>query len=290
MLNCCTYLESALFFNPGVRPSIKRVAGGTEVIDGFMKENSVSARVLPVGSNFKTSENGCQPNAAQQRLNKQLNEKMGTEYNFRRFNPGGLVFLLFTSLLWAGLLMPLASHGAARMQVTPDGGYGTPITPPAALPDIELTDEQGQPMQLADLEGHPTLLFFGFTHCPHICPTTLSMLRGIRERLPPAVAEQLQVWLISVDPMRDTPEQLKTYLTNFGAGFHGATADLGLLVPLFKQLGIGYSYEVDEQGGGYDVGHTTTIFLLNDQARLSRVYTAPHDATALLGSLSTVLK
>ncbi|MBL4622379.1 MAG: SCO family protein [Immundisolibacteraceae bacterium] len=215
-----------------------------------------------------------------------MNKKIGTEYNFRRFNAGGLVLAV---LLLAGLSASYEGSAAPLMKVTPDGGYGTPITPPTGLPEIELTDEQGNPMQLADLTGHPTLLFFGFTHCPHICPTTLSMLRGIRGRLPESVAEQLQVWLISVDPMRDSPEQLKTYLANFGAGFHGATADLGVLVPLFQQLGIGYSYKADEQGGGYDVGHTTTIFLLNNEARLSRVYTAPHDVTELLGSLSSIL-
>ena len=248
-----------------------------------MNENSVSPGILPLGS-FQTGECKFQSNAMQ--LDQKRDQTKAGQYNFRRFNRGGLVLLLLS----VGLFFSARVSAAPLMKVTPDGGYGTPITPPTQLPTMQLTDELGQPMQLADLRGHPTLLFFGFTNCPHICPTTLSMLRGVRERLPADISERLPVWLISVDPMRDDPAQLKTYLANFGPGFHGATADLGLLVPLFKQLGIGYSYKADEQGGGYDVGHTTSLFLLDDEARLSRVYTAPHDATELLGSLEQILK
>ena len=210
------------------------------------------------------------------------------QYNFAVTRRGALVW---TALLW---VMTLGVGQAAELpkifQGYGGGDYGTAIDPPKPLPEIALVDEQGEPFSFTKLKGQQTILFFGFTHCPHVCPTTLAMLRGIRERLPAAQAEKLQVWLISVDPMRDTPEVMREYLSNFGPGFHGARADLGDLVPLLIDMGIGYSYRADEEGDSYDIDHTTTIFLLNSDAALARVYTSPHDAVGLMRSLRQELK
>lgn len=214
-----------------------------------------------------------------------------TQYSFQAGRQGGIVCAaLFTLVAIFGNGAIQAAGLSDAFKTYAAGDYGTEINPPTSLPDIELTNELGESFTLSQLKGSPAILFFGFTHCPHVCPTTLAMLRGLRERLPTEVAAALPVWLISVDPMRDTPKVMRDYLANFGTGFHGARADLGVLVPLLKSLGVGYAYRADEQGGSYDVDHTTTIFLLNDNAELARVYTSPHDADRLLGSLRKELK
>ncbi len=209
----------------------------------------------------------------------------GGQYNFAPPQVGGIVRLV--ALLIGSLLVvtPSVADSLAAIAAYQDGEYGTGIDPARPLPAVELTNEMGETFTLNQLKGHLTLLYFGFTHCPHICPTTLAMLRGVRERLPAEMAKNLPVWLITVDPMRDTAELLREYVENFGPGFHGARADLWDLVPLLKALGVSYSYRADANGDNYDVGHTTTIFLLDDEARLARIYSSPYDASNLLESL-----
>ena len=214
-----------------------------------------------------------------------------TQYSFQAGRQGGIVraaWLLAFCCLAGGSLAQAAGVSVYRPGYA-EGAYGTAIDPPRALPAVELVNELGESFSLAQLQGHSTLLFFGFTHCPHVCPATLSMLKGIRDRLPAEVAEPLQIWLISVDPMRDSAEQLRDYLKNFGPGFHGGRAGFGELVPLLKNLGVAYSYRPNESGGGYDVDHTSAIFLLDRDARLTRIYTAPHDIDRLLQSLTQFL-
>ena len=168
--------------------------------------------------------------------------------------------------------------------------YGTAFDPPSVLPVIELTNELGESFALGQLRGYSTILFFGFTHCPHVCPTTLAVLRAVRKNLPADEAKKLQIWLITVDPMRDSPERLKEYLSKFGPSFHGARAELGVLVPLFKSLGVGYSFLADESGGNYQVEHTTAIYLLDEDAKLVRIYSAPFNEQRLTHSLAQQLK
>ena len=91
------------------------------------------------------------------------------------------------------------------------------------LPAITLTNQDGQPVLINELKDKWSLLFFGYTYCPDICPTTLSQLRQIKSELPKAVQDKLQVVLVSVDPNRDTPQQLKKYLSYFDPQFVGLT-------------------------------------------------------------------
>ncbi|MEK1910304.1 MAG: SCO family protein, partial [Pseudomonas chlororaphis] len=92
------------------------------------------------------------------------------------------------------------------------------------LPDVKMTDQEGQPVVLNELKGKWSLLFFGYTFCPDICPTTLAQLRQIKSELPKEAVDNLQVVLVSVDPNRDTPQQLKQYLGYFDKDFKGLTA------------------------------------------------------------------
>ena len=93
-----------------------------------------------------------------------------------------------------------------------------------AVPDLSFTDQDGQPLSLSQLKGKWTLLFFGYTFCPDICPITLAQLRQIKSELPADAVANLRIVLISVDPDRDTPQQLKQYLGYFDKQFVGLRA------------------------------------------------------------------
>jgi len=92
------------------------------------------------------------------------------------------------------------------------------------LPDVKMIDQDGNPVMVNQLKDKWSLLFFGYTFCPDICPTTLAQLRQIKSELPPEAAAKLQIILVSIDPNRDTPKQLKQYLGYFDPQFKGLTA------------------------------------------------------------------
>ncbi len=151
---------------------------------------------------------------------------------------------------------------------------------PRALPDFVLTDHRGNRLLPADLEGDWRWLFFGFTHCPDVCPTTLHTLARASELLSDLPQdEQPQVMMISVDPMRDDPEQLSKYVPFFDPGFLGATGDMEDLQRLASTVGAAFSYIPTEDG--YTVEHTASLFLIDPEGRLSAVFTTPHTAEGL---------
>ena len=174
---------------------------------------------------------------------------------------------------------------------------GTVLKPPRPLAPMTLTDQHGAPVTAESLAGRWTVLFFGFTHCPDVCPTTLARLAGVQRRLPEAVRPRVRFMLVSVDPMRDTPERLAEYVGQFGQDFVGATAPLGELAPLLRELGVSYAYPAQEHGEhaghaghgapAYTVTHSETLYVLDPKARLHAVFTDPKDDYALLRDLST---
>jgi len=137
---------------------------------------------------------------------------------------------------------------------------------PRSIPDISLQAATGQTWTTEDLKGKWDLLFFGYTFCPDICPTTLADLRQLGEKLPAETREQLQVTLVSVDPNRDTPEQLATYLDYFNADFAGATGDSNELAKLAKALSIAY-IEPDTSEKNYLVDHSGQVVLVDPQGK-----------------------
>ena len=133
---------------------------------------------------------------------------------------------------------------------------------PRSVPALQLVDQDGQPRQLDDLRGKWTLVFFGYTFCPDICPTTLAELRQLHGELPAALREKLQVVMISVDPKRDTPEQLKQYLGYFDARFIGLTGEPAQIQEAANALGIPY-IPADTGKENYTVDHSGNLALLD---------------------------
>ena len=163
---------------------------------------------------------------------------------------------------------------------------GTALPAPGELTPFDLVDTQGAGVTPAQLRGHPTLVFFGFTYCPDVCPTTLALLADVQKRL--ANENQglagLKVALISVDPERDTPEQLGSYIASFGGDFIGLTGRPPEIVKAQRSFGVA-SARVELAGGGYTMDHSATVFLLDSQARKVAVFTPPLRAAALMRDL-----
>jgi protein SCO1/2 len=154
---------------------------------------------------------------------------------------------------------------------------GTSLPRPKVLGDFDLVDTQGAAASPATLRTHPTLVFFGFTHCPDVCPTTLALLASVQKQ---AAIPGLKVAFISVDPERDTPQQLGRYISSFGGDLIGLTGKPSEIVKATKSFGVA-SARVDLAGGDYTMDHSATIFALDSEARIVAVFTPPFHAGPL---------
>ena len=164
---------------------------------------------------------------------------------------------------------------------------------PRVIADFALTDDEGNPFSLDDLRGQWSLLFFGFTHCPDVCPGTLYDLKQVHERLQKERGGESpghQVLFISVDPDRDTTDKLHEYVDYFHPDFRGVTGPNEQLAPLTVQLGIAYRVEEHEPGSTqYGVDHSASVMLLDPDGRLHGVFPAPHNAEKMADELIAAL-
>ena len=159
---------------------------------------------------------------------------------------------------------------------------GTVLPQPRTLAEFRLTDTRGADTSPRELRGHPTLVFFGFTHCPDVCPTTLALLTSVQKQLAPQDEKlaRLKVALISVDPERDTPEQMGKYIASFGGDLIGLTGSAPEIVKATRSFGVAFA-RADLPGGGYTMDHSATVYVLDSQARIVAVFTPPLSAAAL---------
>lgn len=142
------------------------------------------------------------------------------------------------------------------------------------IPPLTLIDQDGQPFDTRSLQGRWHILFFGFTACPDICPTTLSDMRRLFGQLPSDTRERLQLVLITADPERDTPQQLKTYLDYYRAGFSGLTGEMEQLQQLSRALGLPF-VPANETQGDYSVSHSGNLALVGPNGTLRGHIRAP---------------
>ena len=154
---------------------------------------------------------------------------------------------------------------------------------PKPLTAFALTDHKNRVFDLASLKGKWSFLFFGFTHCPDVCPMTLAVLARARDSIAKhtAGAEDIQFVFISVDPNRDTVSKLGQYVDYFDTTFLGVTGDNAQIGSLAGQLGAAYQVEIKPGLENYPVYHSAAVFLLDPRARYHAVFTPPHDAEAI---------
>ncbi len=129
---------------------------------------------------------------------------------------------------------------------------------------FQLTDMNGATVTQDTFKGKVTLIFFGFTHCPEVCPTTLLELSEIMRKIGPA--EKLQGLFVTVDPERDTPELMKSYLASFDKRITGLTGDASAVETMLREWRV-YWKKIPLEGGDYTMDHTAIVYLMDRQMR-----------------------
>jgi protein SCO1/2 len=156
---------------------------------------------------------------------------------------------------------------------------------PRALDDFQLVGPGEKPYTLDQLRGHWSVLFFGYTHCPDICPTTLATLKQFSKALDkdhPELAADTRFVFVSVDPKRDNPEQLQKYVNYFDPDFTGITGQKVGIDQLANQVGAAYLFEGDTSSEDYIVNHSATLYLIDPQGRYVARLFPPHTPDELL--------
>ena len=150
---------------------------------------------------------------------------------------------------------------------------------PRPISEFTLHDHHGRAFTRERLDGAWTFLFFGYTHCPDVCPTTLATLRRVEHDLAGHASAPRQHVLVSVDPARDTAEHLAGYVSAFGPAFVGVTGSDSELSKLAREVGAVYFRGEPNDVGTYLVDHTASIMLMDPRGRLVALFGMPHDAT-----------
>jgi protein SCO1/2 len=169
--------------------------------------------------------------------------------------------LLVLSAFLAGLVIFLGVFFYATGQFGSGGGP----RPSAIGGPFQLIDQNGKPITDQDLKGRPFLVFFGYTHCPDICPTTLFEIAEVLRALGPDSGRATSLF-ITVDPERDTPAAIKDYLSSFGPLMRGATGDAAAIAAVEKTYRV-YAKKVPTEKGDYSYDHTALVYLMDKQGR-----------------------
>ena len=156
---------------------------------------------------------------------------------------------------------------------------GSVVAEPLAVPDFVLTDENGEPFQLSEQRGNVVLLFFGYTSCPDVCPTTLANWRKVHESLGEEAA-RVRFVFVTVDPERDSVERLGLHVNAFNPDFIGLTGTAEALEEVYEIFGVFYEKDTSSASAlGYLVNHTATTFVLDTEGmwRLRETYGTPYE-------------
>lgn len=156
---------------------------------------------------------------------------------------------------------------------------------------FELINKNQQKVTSESFANRWTLLFFGFTHCPDVCPTTLSELQKTYKLLETKKLKTMpEVLFVSVDPERDNADSLKTYIEYFNPTFNAATGDAANIMSIATQVGVAYHIQEHESGDiNYSVDHTATIFLVNPEKKLYGIFKSPHEAKKIANDIAALL-
>jgi protein SCO1 len=184
----------------------------------------------------------------------------------------------------AALCAALAGFWLARELDSsgPELASGTWLPRPKSIADFHLTDDLGRPFSLQDLRGKPSLVFFGFTRCPDVCPATLLKLAQVKKT---AAIPGLRVIFVTVDPARDTPPVVGLYVHAFDPDFIGLTGDDKGIEQMARDFGVAVS-KVELPGGNYTMDHSAVVFLLNTRAQVAGIFTPPFDIPRFAADLT----
>jgi len=182
-----------------------------------------------------------------------------------------------------------ACDGAGGPSTTVASFKGVDITGADYARELKLFDTDGRMRSLSEFKGRVVVVFFGFTQCPDVCPTTLLELSEVKKALGPD-GDKLQGIFVTVDPERDTPEVLKSYVDNFGAGFVALRGTLDETRATAKHFKVFYNKVPGRSEGSYSIDHTAGSYVFDTQGRV-RVFTRYGTGTeALVHDIRRLLK
>ncbi len=154
--------------------------------------------------------------------------------------------------------------------------------------DFHLVDQRGGARSLADFKGKVVMLFFGYTHCPDMCPTTLAQMAQVRTKLG-ADASRVQGLFVTIDPERDTPEVLAKYVAAFDPSFLGLRSDAAATAALAKEFKVYFSANKADPNGHYTVDHMGAVYVFDPAGRLRLLMTAGTPVDAMAADVATLL-
>lgn len=146
--------------------------------------------------------------------------------------------------------------------------------------NFDLIDQNNQPYTLEALKGKWTLVYFGFTHCPDICPTTLMQLSKVVNSLEPEIKANTQVLMVTADPARDTPEKLKVYVEHFNKDFNAITGEFLGVKRLAGDLNVAFN-KVMLDNGDYTIDHSGNLILINPHGHYHGFFKPPFELAKL---------
>ena len=199
------------------------------------------------------------------------------------------ITIIALGALAIGFTLSWMLAGERRIELEDGIWFGEQSRP---LPEFELIDHDNRPFTRQRFAGKWNLVFFGYTHCPDICPSSLQILSQTVQAInDPDVADAVRVFFVSVDPERDTPEQIAGYVTYFNPGFVGVTGSIENLTPLTRTLGIAHERRKSSADStDYDVDHSGAIVLIGPAAEFAGLFSAPHDALAMARDLARIVE
>lgn len=194
-----------------------------------------------------------------------------------------VLIVLGIAALFTGLFV--SQHLYSKKHIDPAQFHGTYLENPRTVNDFSLIGSDGKVFTNASLQGHWTLVFFGFTSCGYVCPTTMAELGKMYRILQSKQVKNLpQVLMISIDPERDSIKKLNAYVTSFQPDFYGARGEEKAIKAMTREMGIAYEKVANKDGSdpqNYDVQHSGAIMLFNPQGELNAFFTSPHHADLL---------
>ena len=162
------------------------------------------------------------------------------------------------------------------------------IDPPRQLSGFQLISDQNINFAIDDFKGKWSILFFGFTFCPDICPLTMKQLSNVKEELK-GKANRINFYLVSIDPDRDSPENLRTYLDNFDEEFIGLTGEIDKIYKFSTQVNAPFFPVVNSNEENYTVDHSGSLVLINPEGNYAGFFRAPHDQNKIIKALDSLL-
>ena len=184
----------------------------------------------------------------------------------------------------------LGAFAALKLQprVLPQPASGTLLSTPRELAAFTLVDQDGKDFTNAALQGHWTLLFTGFTHCPDVCATTLALMKQLRQH-PALAGRPLEYLFLSVDPERDTPTVMKTYVDYFGGHIRGISGPRAQLDAVVAGLGLVYMKNPGASDADYTMDHSAALVLLDGRGRVAGYFQPPHKLDTLAADLAGIV-